>query len=128
ESCVPCTLPHAVEVCSDSGECAIGTREPSYENCALVAKNGWEVALATSYDDCGSCDNSCQDAARRTPRASTAECRAGRCTVGECEAGYQDCDGAASNGCEKALPESACGRCDGCPGPTQCNLETLRCE
>lgn len=128
DSCVPCTLPHAIEVCSDGGECAVGTCEPGYENCDLIAKNGCEVALDTSYDACGSCDNSCEDAVRNMPRAVTAECRSGRCKVGECEQGYQDCDGASSNGCEKPLAESDCGRCDGCPGQTRCNLETRRCE
>jgi hypothetical protein len=128
ESCVPCTLAHAVEVCGSNGACAIGTCEPGYENCDLVAKNGCEVNLETSYDDCGSCGSSCEAELRHMPRARSAQCTAGRCAVDECEPGYADCDGAASNGCERALPETACGHCAGCPGETQCNVETRRCE
>jgi hypothetical protein len=128
ESCVPCTLAHAVEVCGSDGDCAIGTCEPGYENCDLTAKNGCEVNLEASYDDCGGCGSSCDSALRDMPRARSAQCNSGRCAVDECEAGYADCDGAASNGCEKALPEAACGHCAGCPGSTQCNVETRRCE
>ena len=125
---MPCTLPQAVEVCGADGDCAVGTCEPGYENCDLVAKNGCEVNLDTSYDACGGCNNSCDDAVRNMPRALSAECNAGRCEVGECQEGYADCDGAASNGCENALPVEACGRCGGCPGRIVCNLETGRCE
>jgi hypothetical protein len=128
DSCVPCTLAHAVEVCGGDGECAVGTCEPEFQNCDLVAKNGCEVDLTASYANCGHCNNSCGDALRDMPRALSAQCAAGRCVVGECQDGYADCDGAATNGCEKALPPEACGRCAGCPGKTTCNLDTRRCE
>jgi hypothetical protein len=106
----------------------VGTCDQGYENCDLLAKTGCEVPRDTSYDHCGSCGSSCEDAVRTMPRAVTAECHAGRCEVGECQQGYADCDGAASNGCEKALPPEACGRCAGCPGETQCNVDAGRCE
>ena len=128
ESCVPCTLGHAVEVCGGDGDCAIGTCEPDFENCDFIQRNGCEEALDTSYAHCGRCSTSCADALRDMPRALTAQCSAGRCLVKECQDGYADCDGAASNGCEKPLPAEACGRCAGCPGTTACNLETRRCE
>ncbi len=128
ESCVPCTLPHAVEVCGADGDCAIATCQPGYENCDQVAKNGCEVELESTYDACGSCSNSCEDAVRGMPHALSAECLAGRCEVGVCQEGHADCDGAATNGCETPLSESDCGLCLGCPGRTQCNLETRRCE
>jgi hypothetical protein len=128
ESCVPCTLPHAIEVCGGDGECAVGTCLPEFQNCDLVAKNGCEVDLETSYDDCGDCGASCSDDLRSMPRALSAQCQGGRCLVDECKDGYADCDLAATNGCEKALPDESCGRCTGCPGMTTCNLETKRCE
>lgn len=128
DSCVPCILQHAVEVCGASGECAIGTCEPHYENCDLVAKTGCEVDLETSYDHCGACGNSCDAALRNMAHANSARCTAGRCAVDKCQDGYADCDGAASNGCEERLPEDACGRCDGCPGASRCNPSTRRCE
>lgn len=128
ESCVPCTLPHAIEVCGADGECAVGTCEPTYENCDSRSDNGCEVNLASSYANCGSCDTNCDDAVRSMPKASSATCVAGRCEVGECQDGYADCDRAASNGCERLLAVDDCGRCDGCPGSTSCNLETRLCE
>lgn len=128
DSCVPCTLPHAVEVCGIDGDCAIGTCEPGYENCDRIAKNGCEVDLNSSYGACGNCNTTCADALRSMPRALSARCLSGRCKVDECQEGYADCDGAASNGCERALPPEACGSCAGCPGDTLCNLETRRCE
>jgi hypothetical protein len=128
ESCVPCTLFQAVEVCGGDGECAVGTCEPDFENCDLMPKNGCEVDLDSTYDNCGACSTSCQDALRDMPRALSAECDAARCVVGTCADGYADCDGAASNGCERSLGLGDCDRCGGCPGTTQCNLDTRRCE
>jgi hypothetical protein len=115
-------------VCGGDGECAVGTCEPEFENCDLIAKNGCEADLDTSYNHCGSCSASCADALRDMPRALSAECSGAHCVVKECNDGYADCDAAASNGCEKSLPEAACGRCGGCPGETTCNLQTRRCE
>ena len=128
ESCVPCTLPQSVEVCGGDGECAVGTCEPEFENCDRMSRNGCEVDLDSSYQNCGACGASCDDALRDMPRTVSAQCSSGRCVVKECQDGFADCDGAASNGCEKPLPETACGRCDGCPGKTACNLDTRRCE
>lgn len=128
DSCVPCTLAHAVEVCDLSGECAVGTCQPGYQNCDLVAKNGCEVNLDSSYDDCGHCGTSCADDLRDMPHAQSAQCESQRCVVETCQDGFADCDGAATNGCERALKAADCGRCGGCPGTTQCNVDTQRCE
>ena len=128
ESCVPCTLLHAVEVCGGDGECAVATCEPDFEDCDRMPKNGCETDLDSSYDNCGSCGASCGDQLRNMPRAVSAKCDSTRCVVGECKDGFADCDLAASNGCERALPEAYCGRCGGCPGKTLCNLQTQRCE
>jgi len=128
ESCVPCTLFQAVEVCGGNGECSVATCEPEFENCDSAPKNGCEVALESTYDNCGRCGASCDDELRKMPRTVTAKCSDGRCVVGECRDGYADCDRASSNGCERALPPEACDRCDGCPGDTVCNLEVHRCE
>lgn len=128
ESCVPCTLSHAVEVCGDDGECTIATCEMPFDSCDFNAKNGCEVDKDTDYEHCGSCNTSCAEALRDMPRTVKAQCSARRCVVKDCEEGYADCDGAASNGCERRLPPEACGRCDGCPRATECNQETGHCE
>ncbi|HEX2876373.1 MAG TPA: hypothetical protein VHP33_34205 [Polyangiaceae bacterium] len=128
ESCVPCTLFQAVEVCGGDGECAVGTCEPEFENCDSAPKNGCEVDLDSTYDHCGACGASCDDDLRKMPRAISAKCSGGRCVVDECRDGYAECDGAASTGCETQLDPSDCGRCGGCPGDTVCNPEHNRCE
>ncbi len=128
DSCVPCALLHAVEVCGADGACAVGPCEGNYENCDRIARTGCEVDQDTSYENCGACNNSCDAAVRSMPRALSSRCAEGRCVVKDCQEGYADCDGAASNGCEKLLPDEACGRCDGCPGTTTCQLETRHCE
>lgn len=128
EPCVPCWLPHAREVCGANGECSVGTCEPNYRNCDALAMNGCEVDRGADYSNCGGCNTSCDDALRDMPNTQSAQCSDGRCMVKDCEDGYADCDGAASNGCEKLLPEAACGRCGGCPGSTRCDPDTLRCE
>ncbi|MBL8603481.1 MAG: hypothetical protein JNK72_16270 [Myxococcales bacterium] len=65
------------------------------------------VDTATSLAHCGRCDNACQTRAN-----TTATCAAGACGF-TCNAGFGDCDGDASNGCETDLSTSAahCGTC-----------------
>ena len=111
ESCVPCTLFQAVEVCGADGECAVGTCEPEFENCDSLPKNGCEVDLESTYGHCGACGASCEDDLRKMPRAISAKCSGGRCVVDECRDGYAECDGAASTGCETPLAPEACRRC-----------------
>jgi hypothetical protein len=128
ESCVPCTLPQAIEVCGGDGECAVGTCEAHYENCDLMSENGCEVDLDTSYANCGSCGINCDDALRGMEMTVSARCVAGRCAVGTCLEGHADCDSAASNGCETTFEPEDCGRCNGCPTGTICDQATGRCE
>lgn len=108
DSCVPCALLHAVEVCGADGACAVGTCEGNYKNCDLIARTGCEVDRDTSYENCGACDNSCDAAVRSMPKALSSRCNEGRCVVKDCQEGYADCDGAASNGCEQPLAEAPC--------------------
>ncbi len=65
------------------------------------------VDTQTDPDDCGSCGAPCA-----TPNA-TPECAAGACTIAACNAGYADCDGDASDGCEVDINTNpaACGGC-----------------
>jgi hypothetical protein len=131
ESCVPCTLAHADEVCDSGGECAIGTCIPEFQNCDLVSRNGCEIDLNTSYDNCARCGASCSDELRDMPHTVKAECFDAHCIAAECQEGYADCDLAGSNGCETALTKLApelCGRCGGCQSGTLCNVVEQICE
>lgn len=52
--------------------------------------------LSTDLDHCGTCDNACP-----TPQHAGIACSNG-CVVGQCDAGFFDCDGDTANGCESA--------------------------
>lgn len=81
--------------------CAAGTAD-----CDGANGNGCEASLS-SAGDCGVCGNACGP----LPHAS-ASCVAGACAIGACNAGYADCDGDASNGCEvDTHTTSDCGGC-----------------
>lgn len=83
-------------------DCADGTAD-----CDGNSDDGCEADL-TSASSCGSCGVSCGP----YPNAM-AECTKGRCKVGDCKAGYGDCDDTRDNGCETKLDELAhCGSCD----------------
>jgi hypothetical protein len=128
ESCVACRLPNAVEVCDSDGECAVGACVPGFQNCDHAVLTGCEVALGTSYENCGRCGTNCDDALREMKFTKTAQCSGSRCVAASCEANHADCDGITSNGCERPLDPTDCGRCDGCPQNTVCNGATQRCE
>jgi hypothetical protein len=72
-------------------------------------KCGASCADDTSVSSCGSSCSPCP-----TPPNATAACLAnGTCGIGTCAAGYLDCNGDPSDGCERnvASDTSNCGRC-----------------
>ncbi len=83
------------------------TCNAGFADCDGDATNGCEVDTRTDTAHCGTCTTMCS-----LPRA-TAACVAGGCQVTACTAGYADCDGAASNGCESdtRVDVSHCGGC-----------------
>jgi hypothetical protein len=77
-------------------------------NCDGNSANGCEASLSAA-SSCGSCGTDCTQLAH----VITAECRNGGCRGLECEPGYDDCNGLAADGCERALNTlSDCGACD----------------
>ncbi|MEZ4389845.1 MAG: hypothetical protein R3A48_02020 [Polyangiales bacterium] len=118
ENCAACgrrceVAPHAVAVCA-AGSCG-STCEAGFADCDRDAGNGCETPLGTP-DACAACGDRCGP----YPHGA-AVCAAGACEY-RCEAGFADCDGERSNGCEVALGASctvgqgACAR----PGVTGC--------
>ena len=101
-----CAFPNAAASCGSS-MCRLGSCASGFDNCDGSAGNGCEVRVATDLAHCGACNRACV-----TPHAQPA-CAAGACAIAACDAGYADCDGAASNGCEVDLTTSAthCGAC-----------------
>ncbi len=94
-----------------SGRCASGACEYAcnlpFGDCNGQAGDGCEVDTSRSTAHCGACNNACPSRAN-----AAAACNAGACGFA-CNAGFADCDGDASNGCEVDLATSAanCGRC-----------------
>ena len=66
--------------------------------------------LSFDVDSCGTCGNVC------TTAHGTPGCYLGSCIVGDCDAGYADCDGLVTTGCEYAVADFAsdASNCGGC--------------
>lgn len=92
-----CSLPNAQTSCS-AGACQIDACDGGWADCDGNAENGCETAIDADVDNCGACGNTCS-----FPHATGVACDAGVCIMGGCEAGFADCDGVASNGCEANL-------------------------
>jgi hypothetical protein len=103
---VTCDVPHASESCL-GGTCVMGACDPGFANCDGGALNGCEVNVQTNLAHCGGCNLACN-----LPNASES-CVNGTCTLGSCNAGFDDCDGDPSNGCEVNL-KTDLAHCGGC--------------
>ncbi|MBI5516739.1 MAG: hypothetical protein HY909_23345 [Deltaproteobacteria bacterium] len=112
-----CAAPdHATASC-EMGLCGFRC-EAGYGDCDGDGANGCEASLAEDARHCGGCGMAC-----RLPNA-TAACRAARCERVSCDAGFGDCDGVASNGCETPTVKDPmnCGACGvRCGAGTACS-------
>ncbi|MEZ4390488.1 MAG: FG-GAP-like repeat-containing protein [Polyangiales bacterium] len=101
-----CSLANATPACA-GGACTVGSCNAGFGNCDGNASNGCETNTRTTPAHCGGCGNACT-----VPNATPA-CSGGACAVGSCNAGFGNCDGNASNGCETDVSSSAahCGAC-----------------
>jgi hypothetical protein len=100
-----CYFSNATASC-ESGECEFVSCRPGWGDCNDDRSDGCETALNTMAN-CGACGRECD------PEAGEQSCVGGKCTGEVCEAGYGDCDGDPSNGCETALNTlEQCGACD----------------
>ena len=116
---------------SDVGECVAGT-----QTCDAAGRWGTCVGrVDPGLERCNGLDDDCDGTAdgpvaattcAAVPAATTLTCTSGACAVATCMAGYADCDGLYSNGCEAALGTTshcmACGdTCDFRCSPTGCD-------
>ncbi len=101
-----CSLPNAAPVCA-AGACVTTSCNAGFGDCDAMAANGCETDTRVTAAHCGGCGMAC--AARQHAVAS---CAAGMCSWA-CEAGFGDCDGDPSNGCETDTNVSTthCGVC-----------------
>ncbi len=107
---VTCSVPGATATCA-GGTCAIEGCDTGFGDCNADVSDGCETTLDT-LTDCGACGTACALA------NATATCASGACEIDACDAGFGDCDGDATNGCEAPLDTlTDCGACD-----TTCSL------
>ncbi len=101
-----CAAPHATPACA-AGACGIGACDVGFADCDGAGASGCEVNTLADVAHCGACDRACPSGAH-----GSATCGAGVCGL-SCEAGFADCDGDATNGCEvDLLADGAnCGAC-----------------
>lgn len=109
DGCAACD-PDKANLCDGVCKCGSGSACTGDQVCC-----GSCADLATDENHCGACGTSCADLIRN---ATGPRCTAGACDYQTCHAGFQDCDGDRTNGCEAAIDDpSHCGDC-----ATDCTL------
>ncbi len=98
-------MTNALPTCS-SGACTFVCSNGTGD-CDSDAGNGCETSLATRVTHCGRCGNDCAAVSNGTPT-----CASGACGVA-CTAGFGNCDGNVTNGCEVVTTTSTA-HCGGC--------------
>jgi hypothetical protein len=89
---------------TNGGGTDAGKPDPTHADCD---KNGSAETQLGTTQNCASCGDVCK------ATNGNAACVAGKCTVGSCFSGFDDCDNDPTNGCEASLKDSidTCGSC-----------------
>eukprot|EP01113_Clastostelium_recurvatum_P040305 TRINITY_DN6259_c0_g1_i4.p1 TRINITY_DN6259_c0_g1~~TRINITY_DN6259_c0_g1_i4.p1 ORF type:complete len:1216 (-),score=131.62 TRINITY_DN6259_c0_g1_i4:53-3700(-) len=123
---VECNRGNATVSCA-TGTCIVSSCSEGYASCNPLVPDGCETSL-NSFSNCGACGMNCSRA------NAVSSCYNGTCILTSCNEGFDDCDGIASNGCERDLrTTSDCGACDvrcslGNTTSTICSPTTRTCE
>jgi hypothetical protein len=96
---------HTVATCVD-GTCGF-VCEAGFADCNNDPADGCETDVTSDVDNCGACGRVC------TGANATMACASGTCVIVACDAGFADCDGIVTNGCETHLSSDVnnCGAC-----------------
>ncbi|MDP3274013.1 MAG: hypothetical protein Q8Q09_02380 [Deltaproteobacteria bacterium] len=99
-----CTGANGTSTCT-MGACSL-TCNAGFADCDMARSNGCETDTNSSVASCGACGRVCGGA------NSMGTCTAGSCSLA-CAAGFANCDGNTSNGCELDV-RSNVSNCGGC--------------
>ncbi|HVV52873.1 MAG TPA: hypothetical protein VHO06_24645, partial [Polyangia bacterium] len=123
DSCYACNVVNATARCNQSHRCDIAVCHKGFDDCDGDPANGCETDIRTDPDHCGGCGAKC-------PALAHAQRGCGDvCTIWRCNAGYRDCNGAVSDGCEVAVLTDAanCGQCGhACAAGEKCRQGVCR--
>jgi hypothetical protein len=101
DSCVHCSAPAGGQPTCTNGQCDF--------TCPGGGKCGDRcVNVQTDAQNCGGCGISC------TLSNAQATCSAGRCQIGSCRAGFDDCNRNPTDGCEVNIAKNDPNNCGGC--------------
>lgn len=107
-------MPNATPACVGS-VCRVAACSSGWGNCDGIDSNGCETHL-DSLANCNGCRASCNRS------NATATCSGQSCRISSCLAGWGNCDGVDSNGCEARLNTvNNCGRCGLALAETRCD-------
>jgi hypothetical protein len=99
-----CFAANGTAGCS-SGNCTVASCNTGFANCDGLYSNGCEKNLKTDPLNCNACGNVC------STNHGTASCSSGACGI-TCSAGYSNCNGLVSDGCEISITTTSnCGSC-----------------
>ena len=90
-----------------SGTCVIAACNAGFADCNSNPSDGCETRIASDLNNCGACGKHCV-----TPNGTPA-CTSGLCVTAACNAGFADCNGNPTDGCEISVATDVrnCGTC-----------------
>ena len=109
-----CDFDNAAALCVD-GNCVMSDCSEGFADCNTDDADGCEAKLGT-VDNCSGCGDVC------VYDHATAECVDSVCQMGECDAGWGDCENGDADGCETDITTAEnCGGCGvTCEAPQFC--------
>lgn len=104
-----CNLANANAACV-GGSCIIASCNAPFLSCDQSTATGCETDVSNNESHCGDCNQKCDYA------NASESCEGGKCVFGECDSGFESCDGSLVNGCETNIRTDV-NHCMGCDQP-----------
>ena len=115
-----CDFAGGVGSCN-AGICEMAGCDSGFGDCNGDMTDGCEQNLLNDVNHCGGCNQLCD------PPNATGSCEDGDCKIIACDAGYADCNGVVTDGCEVLVSSdvSNCGSCSNACFVTRQRLVTV---